>query len=55
MANCYDSDSYTADSKVEFKVLCDQYKLKDLTFSKYTNEICESDVISVLNFNPEKI
>ena len=38
MADCYDSEDYENDSKVRFVSDVHNFKLKNLTFSKYDNE-----------------
>ena len=55
MANCYSSDNYTEDNKVELNLLLEKkYGLKDLTFSKYEQKQLHS-VTNILDFDREKL
>ena len=51
MADCYDSEDYENDPKVRFSDV-HNFKLKNLTFSKYDNEDeDEGEIINILDFD----
>ena len=52
MADCYDSEDYENDPKIRFVSDVHNFKLNNLTFSKYDNkDEDEGEIINILDFD----